>query len=118
MYLVDAVPVEGEAEKVEGAAAAVAAAEGKINAIIEKVGKFGLLMGIFVVSLIYTIAAGCACYVPYAGGVAYGCVGIYGYAFATGIISLLLSLAYIIILRYTQVRALLSCPLRCGPFSN
>eukprot|EP00591_Stephanopyxis_turris_P005226 CAMPEP_0195521958 /NCGR_PEP_ID=MMETSP0794_2-20130614/19766_1 /TAXON_ID=515487 /ORGANISM="Stephanopyxis turris, Strain CCMP 815" /LENGTH=382 /DNA_ID=CAMNT_0040651623 /DNA_START=44 /DNA_END=1192 /DNA_ORIENTATION=- len=104
-YVADAVPVEGEAEKVEGAAAAVAAAEGKINAIIEKVGKFGLLMGIFVVSLIYTIAAGCACYVPYDGGVAYGCVGIYGYAFATGIISLLLSLAYIIILRYTQILA-------------
>jgi hypothetical protein len=77
----------------------VNAAESKINAIVDKIGKNGVLLGICVASLIYTIAAGSACFIL---GVTY-CIGVNAFAFAAGIISLVVSLLYIVLLRFTQV---------------
>ena len=90
-----ALPVDETAEG--GAAGAVNAAESKINALVEKVGKFGIVVGIFVCSLIYTIAAGTACF----GFIA--CVGASGYAFAVGLLSAIVASVYVALMRFTQV---------------
>lgn len=69
-------------------------------------------MGIFVASLVYMIAGGTVCFE--AGTLT--CVGISAYAFSAGLISMIVSIIYICLMRFTQVctmfelRVCIVCP--------
>lgn len=93
-------PIEATAHGVESVAEK---ANAQIAGFLDKIGKMGMLLGIMVTSLIYTIASGATCWSVISPGVAVlGCAGIYGYAFSVGMISFLGSLIYIILLRYAS----------------
>jgi hypothetical protein len=92
-------PVDEAQQKNNLVADGVNAAESKLNAVVDKIGKNGVILGIAVMSLIYTIAAGSICF--YVGVIT--CFGVNAFAFAAGFISLVVSVLYVVLLRYTQV---------------
>ena len=110
-------PRTATAEPVEqnDAAKAVGAAESRVAALVKKAGKNGILLGIFVASLVYMIAGGTVCF----EGGTLTCVGVSAYAFSAGLISMIVSAVYICLMRFTQVcavvasRVYLVC-LQCG----
>eukprot|EP00750_Incisomonas_marina_P031505 INCI8209.1.p1 GENE.INCI8209.1~~INCI8209.1.p1 ORF type:complete len:363 (+),score=52.49 INCI8209.1:265-1353(+) len=89
------------AEPVEqnDAAKAVGAAESRVAALVKKAGKNGILLGIFVASLVYMIAGGTVCF----EGGTLTCVGVSAYAFSAGLISMIVSAVYICLMRFTQM---------------
>lgn len=69
-----------------------------VSGLIDKIGKIGMLFVIMAASITYTIASGVECFSSFNV-----CEGLFAYAFSVGIISLLVSVTYIVLLRYTTV---------------